>query len=136
MDKILAVIKNRAQHDHLIVEQASELVLALARANPQLLRDYKREIFDIFESDDFFNCSIGALKAWSRLIDMTLDVTKADLLPEYFDAWAQQHQLHVAVPQPELGEQDAHQELPARLLPNVQRVGSAARWRSTSTRSG
>lgn len=70
----------------MIVEQASELVWELAKANNQLLKDYRREIFDIFESDDFFNCNIQTLKVWSRLIDTTLDVTKHDLLSEYFDA--------------------------------------------------
>ena len=86
MDKVLAIIKNRSAQDHIIVEQASELIWELARVNNQLLKDYKREIFDIFESDDFFDCNIQTLKVWSKLIDTTLDVTKIDILTEYFDA--------------------------------------------------
>lgn len=86
MDKILLVIKNRGLQEPVIVEQASELVWELAKANNQLLKDYRREIFDIFESDDFFHCNIQTLKVWSRLIDTTLDITKHDLLSEYFDA--------------------------------------------------
>lgn len=86
MEKILLIIKNRSSQEPVIVEQASELVWELAKANNQLLKDYRREIFDIFESDDFFNCNIQTLKVWSRLIDKTLDITKHDVLSEYFDA--------------------------------------------------
>lgn len=86
VDKIFLIIKSKNSQDHIIVEQASELIWELAKANNQLLKDYKREILEIFDSDDFFNCNIQTLKVWSRLIDTTLDVTKIDILTEYFDS--------------------------------------------------
>jgi hypothetical protein len=59
----------------------------LSRSNESFVKEYRREIVEIFESDEFFRCNVNTLKVCSRLIDRFLDVTKTDILSEHFETW-------------------------------------------------
>ena len=69
----------------MVQEQVSEILHSLTVMNPHLLKDYKKDILEVFSSDDFFNCNVSTLRIWSKMIDMFLDETKTDVLTEYFD---------------------------------------------------
>lgn len=69
----------------MVQEQVSEILYSLAVMNPNLLKDYKKDIIEVFSSDDFFNCNVNTLRIWSKLMDMFLDETQTDILSEYFD---------------------------------------------------
>ena len=53
--------------------------------NPSFLIEFKNEILEIFEGDEFFNCSIETLKIWSKILDRYLSENKLDLLDKYFE---------------------------------------------------
>ena len=78
-------MKNRTGYEEIIVEKATELLNVLSRNNDSFVKEFKKEIIDIFEGDDFFKCNINTLKVFSRLIDRFLDVTKHDILSEHFE---------------------------------------------------
>lgn len=69
----------------MVQQQVSEILYSLAVMNPHLLKDYKKDIIEVFSSDDFFNCNVNTLRIWSKLMDMFLDETQTDILSEYFD---------------------------------------------------
>ena len=86
-ERIFFALKNRSGFEDLIIEKITEIVNVLSRNNESFVKEYKREIIDIFESDEFFKCNVNTLKVFSRLIDRFLDVTKHDILSEHFETF-------------------------------------------------
>lgn len=84
-EKLWKVFIKRNKGDHLILEQTSELIFKLLVENPTFLIEFKHEILEIFEGDEFFNCSIETLKIWSKILDRFLSENKLDLLDKYFE---------------------------------------------------
>ena len=55
----------------------------MGKTNPNFFREFRKEIIELFNRDDFFNVKIPILKIWSKIIDLFLDVTRIDLMKEY-----------------------------------------------------
>lgn len=79
------MFKNKKKHESIILEEASLLIMELSNRNPDFLKEFKKDICEIFERDDFFNVNIETLKTWSKIIDKLLDITKIPILNSYFE---------------------------------------------------
>lgn len=49
------------------------------------MNQFKAQIFDIFECDDFFKCSKESLRKWSKIIDWTISESREDKMSEYLN---------------------------------------------------
>lgn len=67
------------------MQQTSSLILDLVRENPYFVVEFKNEIFDVFQSDEFFNSQIGTLKIWSQIIEKYLSEINPDILNNYLE---------------------------------------------------
>jgi hypothetical protein len=79
------VLKHRSSLEKVILQKLSEIVYEVSQLSPNFLKEFKREVIDVFEGDEFFKCNINTLKIWSRLIDRFLDTTQIDILSEHFE---------------------------------------------------
>lgn len=79
------MLKHRSSLEKVILQKLSEIVYEVSQLSPNFLKEFKREVIDVFEGDEFFKCNINTLKIWSRLIDRFLDTTQIDILSEHFE---------------------------------------------------
>ena len=73
MDKIFPLLMVRNQENAINVEFASSLTYTLLEDSQRLLLpQFKKAIFDIFDSDDFFKCSMKSLNYsnWKKIVKM------------------------------------------------------------------
>lgn len=82
IDKLLNILKSRKDNT-LIIQEISEILLFLS-SNRSFLGDFKQDLLDIFDSDEFFKCDVKTLKMWSRIIDRVLDFSKNNAIVEYY----------------------------------------------------
>ena len=59
----------------------------MEKAHHLIVKNYRREITEIFFSDEFFNCSRGALRKWSTIINLYMTHEKADLIEDIISKW-------------------------------------------------
>lgn len=90
MDNLFPLIQMRQEgtikQTLYFVECASEiLALILSESRSFLVRELKKEIFEIFNMDEFFMCTINTLKYWSRIIDITIRNCRDDILGDYLN---------------------------------------------------
>lgn len=85
-EQFFALLKHRKGEDLLIFEKSTQMLYDLSQHSPLFLKEFKKNILEVFDSDDFFNCSVTALKTWSRIIDATLDANKLDILSDHLEA--------------------------------------------------
>lgn len=92
MDNLFPLIGNRnpekdKKDENLnFVECSSEiLAMVLSEKRHFLVRDMKKEIFDIFNMDQFFHCTPNTLKHWSRIMDITITNCRDDILGDYLN---------------------------------------------------
>lgn len=82
LDKLISTLKMRKENS-LIIQEISEILLILS-VNKSFLNDFKQELLDIFDSDEFFKCDVNTLKMWSRIVDRVLDFNKGGTVVEYY----------------------------------------------------
>lgn len=68
-----------------LVEAATEVLhnMFLPRPHQEILRDLKKDILEVFNLDNFFQCSQTTLIYWTRIINHTAVHGKEDLLGKY-----------------------------------------------------
>lgn len=49
------------------------------------LREFKTDILQIFEHDEFFNCDIPVLNIWGQIMNKFLVYNKPDILDKHFE---------------------------------------------------
>lgn len=84
---ILPIIEDKTQ-DSLLIENASEVLLSILEKKHIFLKEFKTDILQVFNKDDFFICSSRTLHCWVKIIDMIIDNTKDhdhDIFTEYLD---------------------------------------------------
>jgi len=80
------VMENKAPENQPFLECASELLYSqLDTARSFLIKDFKKNILDIFNGNDFFKCTKQTLKYWSKIIDWVLSNDKSDLFSEFLN---------------------------------------------------
>lgn len=89
-ERIFYALKNRVGFEEVIIEKCTEILYLLSKNNESFVKEYKKEIIEIFEGDDFFKCNVNTLKIFSRLIDRFLDVTKHDIISAHFESFFNQ----------------------------------------------
>ena len=57
----------------------------LEKARRFLLKDFKKNIIEIFNGNDFFKCNNQNLFYWSKIIDWVVSIDKNDLFTEYLN---------------------------------------------------
>lgn len=97
-EKLLGLLRNRKGEDLVLFEKVTAMIYDFAQKSPLFLKEYRKDVLEIFESDEFFNCSIAALKTWSLIIDLLLDVNKLDILSDHLEALPHQRQLLLFLP--------------------------------------
>jgi hypothetical protein len=86
MEVIFPVMENKAIENQPFLECASELLYSqLDTARSFLIKDFKKNILDIFNGNDFFKCTKQTLKYWSKIIDWVLSNDKSDLFSEFLN---------------------------------------------------
>lgn len=84
---ILPIIEDKTQ-DSLLIENASEVLLSILEKKHIFLKEFKTDILQVFNKDDFFICSSRTLHCWVKIIDMIIDNNKDhdhDIFSEYLD---------------------------------------------------
>lgn len=82
-------------NDSIVTLYFSEFIYTLVLGISTFSKDFKREIIEIFDSDDFFKCNVDTLKIWSKIIDKFLDVTKADIVSEHFEKYFNKFKFYI-----------------------------------------
>ena len=82
IDKLMGILKVRKEHS-LIHQEITEILLILC-VNRSFLGDFKQDLLDIFDSDEFFKCDVRTLKMWSKIIDRVLDFSKNSTIVDYY----------------------------------------------------
>jgi len=86
---VFPLIENKSPENRHFAECASELLYyQLEDSRSFLVKDYKKNILDIFNGDDFFKCSKQTLKYWSKIIDWVVTMDRGDLFSEFMTKWA------------------------------------------------
>lgn len=75
----------KSNRNFMYAECASEVISCLfsKQGNKYMVRDLKREVFDVYNMDEFFRCTPNTLKSWAKIIDLTLTYSKEDILETY-----------------------------------------------------
>jgi hypothetical protein len=77
MDIILPVIEDKATHNQIFAECASEVLYdLLERARLLFIKSIKPKVLDIFNKDDFFICNVNTLNYWAKIIDWVVSMDK------------------------------------------------------------
>jgi hypothetical protein len=86
MDKIFPLLMTRNSENEIYVEFSTSLVWTLLKKSQRLLANqFRKQIFEIFDSDEFFKCSRNSLRNWSKIIAWGISVSKQDVLNYYLD---------------------------------------------------
>jgi len=84
MEIIFPLMENKAPENQPFLECASELLYTqLESSRSFLVKEYKKNILDIFNGNDFFKCTKQTLKYWSKIIDWVVTMDKSDLFSEF-----------------------------------------------------
>ena len=86
-ERIFTALRSRSGVEDITYEKMTEVINVLSKTNESFVKEFKKELIEIFESDEFFKCNINTLKVFSRLIDRFLDVTKYDILTAHFETF-------------------------------------------------
>ena len=80
MDKIFPLLMTRNSENEIYVEFSTSLVWTLLKKSQRLLANqFRKQIFEIFDSDEFFKCSRNSLRNWSKIIAWGISVSKQDV---------------------------------------------------------
>jgi hypothetical protein len=82
IEKLLGLMKTRK--DHILLHQEISEILVILCTNKSFLADFKQDLLDIFDSDEFFKCDVKSLKMWSKIIDRVLDFSKNSTIVDYY----------------------------------------------------
>ena len=97
-ERLFLLLKARKSEEILISEKVTHIIYELSQKSATFLKEFKRDLLDLFEADDFFNSSIMGLKTWSRILDALLDANKLDILSDHFEAFCNQSELFFSLP--------------------------------------
>lgn len=84
-EKLWKIFFNRKADEELLLQQQSKLVMDLIKENSSFVVEYKNEIFDVFQSDEFFNANVNSLRVWGKILDRYLDEINPDILSSYLE---------------------------------------------------
>ena len=84
-DKIFGRLKNRHSIDFLSITLCSEIILKILQISNKMVIEYRQEIIEIFESEDFYKCSIEGLQIWGQIMVLMLDNSSIDIFNDYFE---------------------------------------------------
>lgn len=82
IDKLLDILKVRKANS-LIIQEVSQIVLILS-CNKSFLNEFRQDLLDIFDGDEFFKCDVKTLKMWSFIIDRVLDSSKNSTVVDFY----------------------------------------------------
>lgn len=82
IEKLLGILRVR-KASSLIHQEISEILVILT-INRSFLGDFKQDLLDIFDSDEFFKCDVKTLKMWSKIIDQVLDFSKNTVIVDSY----------------------------------------------------
>jgi hypothetical protein len=85
VDNLFPLMMIRQYEALLYVECSSELLSLILKDRVFLVRELKKEIFEIFNMDEFFHCTINTLKYWREIMDVTLSNCRDDILGDYLN---------------------------------------------------
>jgi len=84
MDVVFPVMENKQPENQPYTECASELLEKLVGgSNTIVIKDFKKNILDIFDANDFFKCTRKSIRHWSKIIDAVMTNDKGDLFTEF-----------------------------------------------------
>lgn len=84
MEVIFPIMEDKRPENQPFLELASELLYSqLESSRSFLIKDYKKNILDIFDGNDFFKCTKQTLKYWSKIIDWVITMDRTDLFSEF-----------------------------------------------------
>ena len=84
-EKVFQKLQNRAGLDFFAVNVLSDIVLMFLQYSPIFVFEFKMEILDCFDSEDFFKCCSKGLSAWTLIIDKLLDVCGSTILSDHLE---------------------------------------------------
>lgn len=64
---------------------SSKLLLVLGKENPQFYREFKTEILEAFNSDEFFKTEEQVLRVWASILGGFIEQTGIDLFSEHIE---------------------------------------------------
>ncbi|EGR31419.1 n-terminal domain protein [Ichthyophthirius multifiliis] len=78
------LFNEKAQFQSKIVEFASKFLYNLVN-NQSLVKEFKKNILEIFNQDNFFSCSKRTLQYWGEIINIIINTEKNDLFMNYLN---------------------------------------------------
>ena len=82
VDKLLDILKVRKANS-LIIQEVSKIIHILS-FNKSFLAEFRQDLLDIFDGDEFFKCDVKTLKMWSIVIDRVLDSSKNTAIVDFY----------------------------------------------------
>lgn len=85
LDNMFPILQDRRRDNIYFVECASEVVheCMVKNTNKFIARELQKDIMAVFDMGPFFRCTSNTLKYWAKIIDVTITLSKTDLLDEY-----------------------------------------------------
>lgn len=90
LDNMFPILQDRRRENIYFVECASEVVheCLVKNTNKFIARELQKDIMAVFDMGPFFRCTSSTLKYWAKIIDVTVTLSKTDLLDEYLKKYA------------------------------------------------
>lgn len=84
LDPLFPIFENKSFHNQIYYECSLDLIYAVFAQAPQLYtKEFKKNILEIFNKDDFFSCNKQILRYWSKIINWIEEDPQNDLFSEY-----------------------------------------------------
>lgn len=89
VDVVLSIVQSKKQKfKEEIIECATDLFATLMeKASNYVVKNYRKDINDLFFSDTFFNTSAWMLGNWKTIINLYINHEKNELIEDIFVKW-------------------------------------------------
>jgi hypothetical protein len=89
VDVVISIITQKKQKNNTeIIEAVTDLFARLMeKAHNYIVKNYRKEISEMFFSDSFFNTSARTLNNWATIINLYINHEKNELIEDIFYKW-------------------------------------------------
>ena len=85
---IIAMLNRKSKHYNIIVEAVTDLfAILMENAHNYIVKNYRKEVAEMFFDDEFFKTSSLALRNWTTIIHLYMNHEKEELIEDIFYKW-------------------------------------------------
>lgn len=78
------MVEDKSLENMLFAEKSSEIICYIMEQKQVFLREFRNDLLQIFNKDDFFICTRKTLQQWAKIVDLVIDNNKEmDIFIDY-----------------------------------------------------